>query len=60
MSKGKKVLILILRVVLTSSAFSMAQRAGHAELIAFFAFSMLGLLIAIPVVALSRRESRRR
>ena len=60
MSKGKKVLILILLVVVTSSAFSMAQRARHAELSAFFAFSMLGLLIAIPVVALSRRESRRR
>lgn len=60
MSKGNKVLILVLLLFATSSAFAAAQRAGHPQLTAFLAFFMLGLLIAIPAVALSRRGSRRR
>lgn len=60
MTQRKKVLILVVLMFGAATAFGVAQRAGLAEVAAFFAFSMLGLLIAIPVVALSRGESRRR
>ena len=60
MSKGKMILILVLLLILSSSLFTMMQQAGYPQATAFFAFMTVGLLIAIPVVALSRRESRRR
>jgi ABC-type sugar transport system permease subunit len=60
MSKGTKILILVLLIIVSSSVFTMTQKAGYAQATAFFAFAIVGLLIAILVVALSRRESRRR
>ena len=60
MSKGMKILILALLMIVSSSLFTMTQKAGYSQAAAFFAFMMVCLLIAIPVVALSRRESRRR
>jgi len=59
MSKAMKVAILVLLMILSSSLFGMAQNAGNVQLAAFFAFMSVGLLIAIPVVALSRGRSRR-
>jgi hypothetical protein len=59
MSKGMKILVLVLLLIVSSSLFGMMQKAGYAQATAFFAFMTVGLLVAIPVVALSRRESRR-
>ena len=60
MSKGMKIVILVVLMVVSSSLFTMTQKAGYREATAFFAFMTVGLLIAIPVVALSRGGSRRR
>ncbi len=56
MSKGVKILILVVLWLASSSLFAMARNGGHAQAAAFFAFVSVGLLIAIPVVALSRRR----
>ena len=60
MSKGVKIVILVVLMFVSSSLFTMAGKAGYAPVEAFFAFMTVGLLIAIFVVALSRGESRRR
>jgi hypothetical protein len=59
MSKAKKIVILVLLMIMTSSGFTMAQAAGRPQAAAFFSVATLGLLIAILVVGLSRRETRR-
>ena len=58
MSKGMKVLILFLLMILCSSLFTVAQKVGS-PLAFFFSSMMLAFLIAIPVVALGRGPRRR-
>jgi len=59
MSKGKKVLILVLLLFCSTSVFGMADQGGSPQLKAFAAIMTVGVFIAIPVVALSRGTSRR-
>ena len=60
MSRGKKILILVLLMIGSSQAFVFSQKAGSPGVTNFFAFATVGLLIAIFIVALSRSESRHR
>jgi hypothetical protein len=60
MSKGKKILILFILMVLSSSMATKGKESGDPQGLAFFSFATAGLLVAIIVVAISRRESRDR
>jgi hypothetical protein len=60
MSKGTKIVILVVLLIVSSSLFTLMQKTEYREVTAFFAVMTVGLLIAIAVVALSRGESRRR
>ena len=60
MSKGGKILILVVLMFVCSTAFGVAEKAGRREVAAFFAFFAAGLLIAILGVALSRGSRSRR
>jgi hypothetical protein len=59
-SKGTKILILVVLFIACSSAFTALQKNGPAELTALFAFMTVGMFVAICVVASSRGNSRRR
>ena len=56
LSKGKKILILVLLMIGSSWAFSFSRKAEYPGATNFFAFMTFGLLIAIIFVALSRSE----
>ena len=60
MTKGQKLAILVLLAIGASQGFAISEKRGPPQLTAFFAFSMLGLLIAIVVIALCARGSRRK
>ena len=60
MSKGRKLLILVVLVFACSWAFGVARQAGLPQVGGFFAFMMLGLTIAIFVIGLSRDSSHGR
>ena len=60
MSKGMRIVCLVLLMFLSSMVFGIAQKAGSAQVGAFFAFMTLGILVAIVFVALGRGQSQRR
>ena len=59
MSKGKKILVLVLLLIVSTNIFTFAQKVGSPLLALFFSVATLGLLVTIVIVALGRRESKR-
>ena len=60
MSKGMKILVLVLLLFLSTSAFGFFEKNGPAQATLFFSITTVGLLVAVIYVALARGESRRR
>ena len=59
LSRRLQVLMLIVLLMVPSSLFMATRDAGYPQATAFSAFLTVGLLIALFVVVLSRRDSRR-
>jgi uncharacterized integral membrane protein len=54
MSKGNKIVVLLILVIASSQAFVYFKKVERPEIATFFSFVMCGCLIAMIVVALSR------
>jgi hypothetical protein len=59
-SKGKKIVILVVLMILSSNAFALFNANGPPEGALFCSILTVGFLVSIFVVALSRSESRLR